>query len=158
MTEKNKHQISWEAAEFAEYEKGGKWYTIFLAIGVLILAYAIWQKDFLMFLTFFILLIATYLFAKRKPKKILITLTGKGITLNENEYSYGMIKTFWILYDPPEVMTLNFETTQVINRELVIQLEDADPNEIREFLSQYLPEDFDREESYPDKFLRRIKF
>ncbi|OGE81070.1 MAG: hypothetical protein A2826_00715 [Candidatus Doudnabacteria bacterium RIFCSPHIGHO2_01_FULL_43_23] len=156
--QKNQDQISWEASEFAHYEKSGRWYIILLVVGILILAYALWREDYLMFATLLILLVATYIFAKKKPKQIQVKLSSKGISLNESEYPYSMIKTFWIHYNPPEIKTLNFETSQLLNKEIVVQIEDANPNEIREFLTEYIPEDFEREESYPDKLLRRIKF
>ena len=155
---KIKNQISWEAREFAEYKKSGLWYMVLLAVGILLLGYALWQKDYLMFATFLILLIATYLFARRKPKTIRVKLTGKGISLDENEYPYSMIKTFWIRYNPPEIKTLNFETSQLLNKELIVQIEDANPNEIREFLDEYITEDFEKEEAYTDKLLRKMKF
>ena len=158
MSDKIKDQISWTAPEFVQYEKGGRWYIILLVVGILILAYALWRGDYLMFATLFIFLVATYIFAKKKPKQIQVKLSSKGISLNESEYPYSMIKSFWIFYDPPEIKTLNFETTQLLNKEIIVQIEDANPNEIREFLTEYIPEDLEREESYPDKLLRRIKF
>jgi len=158
MQNKTKHEISWIAPEFIEYQKNPKWYVSLLIVGVILLAYAIWQKDILTFITFLALIFAAYVFAHRKPKQVKVNLTGKGIGLNSEEYPYNSLKSFWIIYNPPEVKTLHIETTQYLNKELVIQLQEVDPNDVRALLERYLPENFEKEESYTDKLMRKLKF
>jgi len=154
----NKEHISWVALEYEHHKKSAKWFLGLLIVTILILGYAVWQKDWLMLVTFVILLSAIYLYARRNPKKIKIKLSEKGVTLDQDEYPYGMIKSFWIMYEPPGIKTLSFEMSQYVNRELVLQLADADPNEIREFLLEFLEEDLEHEEKYSDKLMRKLKF
>lgn len=154
----NKNSYSWKAPEFPYYPKSPLWYAGFAIAGLLILIYAIWQRDILMALTLLTLFSVVSLYAGKKPKTITVNLSEKGISLGKNLYLYNDIKSFWIIYQPPQVKTLNFETTSYLNHDIVVQLEDQDPNEIRDFLVEILPEDTEREESYSDKVLRGIRF
>jgi len=150
--------ISWTAPEFIVYEKNSRWYTILLVLGIVLLAYSVLRKDYMMFVTFFLILVAVYLYSKRHPQELKITISGGGITVNDQRYPYSMIKSFWIIYQPPEVKTLTLETTNYINREVVLQIEDADPSEIRRVLIKYIPEDLNKEEAYTDRLARKLKF
>jgi len=155
---KQKIQISWEAPEYIHYKKGFVWYLSLVLIGAAVLTYAVWNKDYLMLFTLLVVLIVWLVISHQKPRTIKITLSGKGVALSENFYPYSMLKSFWIVYEPPEVKTLYFETTNYLNREIIVQLGEEDPNRVRNFLLQFLPEDLEREESYSDKLLRRLKF
>ena len=150
--------ISWQALEFEHHEKNGKWFLWLLIFGLALLGYAAWQKDFFMFLTFFLLILAIYLYARKKPKTVMIELAGRGIKLDADLYPYSTLKAFWIIYEPPQVKIVGLETTHSLNRELILQLDDMDPNTVREFLLQYLPEDLEREENYSDKLMRKLRF
>lgn len=154
---KKTNQISWEAPEFPYYQKGTAWYLTVILISLAILAYAFWKKDYLMFATLLILSAVIVALAQKKPKTFTITLSGQGIHLNRDLYPYKNLKYFWITYQPPEIKTLNFETTSYFNRDLAVQLGDEDPNAIREFLLQYLPEDSEKEESFAERLQRNLK-
>ncbi len=54
--------------------------------------------------------------------------------------------------------TLNFETTTLINRTVVIELGEKDPDEIRELLLQHLPEHPDNNETTTQKIMHKLKF
>ncbi len=151
------NQISWKAPEFAYHEKSSAWYFAAALFALVILAYAVWRKDYLMFITLFVLSAVALALAKKRPKTFTITLSGEGIYLSRDLYPYKNLKYFWIAYQPPEIKTLGFETTSYLNREITVLLEDEDPNAIRDFLLQYLPEDTEREETFSDRLQRNLK-
>jgi len=156
---KPKHTaISWTAREFIHYPKGKVWIISLLSIGLVLVGIFLFRKDFLTALLFLLLLIVTFYFSRKKPRKIKITLDSQGIKLNELRIYYQQIKNFWIIYRPPEVKTLNFETSAYINRFLTIQLEAQDPLKIREYLLNFISEELDREEPVTEKLSRKLKF
>lgn len=157
MTIKQK-QITWLAPEFIHYPKSLFWFVIVIVMGLGLLTYFLFQKDFLTATLFALLLLTVLYFSKTKSKTVHIMLSSQGIKLNNTKLSYQQIKSFWIVYEPPEVKTLNFETTAYLNHFLTLQLSDQNPVEIREFLLQYLPEDLDRGEQFADKLARKLKF
>ncbi len=150
--------IVWTAPEYQHYDKPREWYiwgTVLLGIVVL---YTLWVGDYLMLLTILIIAGVAYAVSHRPPREVNVTIDSKNITVNETVYPLKSVKYFWIHYQPPEVKTLNLETTNYINRDITIQLEDQDPNEVREFLLRFLPEDTDREETYTEKLSRKLRF
>lgn len=151
-------KISWTAPEYIHYPKSPVWFTTLFVAGFGLSLYFLLRRDFLAGLLFILLVIIIFYFARTKPKLLEIEIQSKGIKLGDLDLSWQQIKSFWIVYEPPAVKTLNFETTAYLNRFLTVQLGEADPVQVREFLLEYLPEDLDKNESLSDKLARRLKF
>ncbi len=153
-----KNKIAWEAPEFIHYPKSVWWFAVIAIAGTGLVIYFLFEKNFMTATLFVLLLVMTFFYAKKKPKTWRIELGGSGLKLSNMSIPYGQIKNFWIVYEPPEVKTLNFETTARINRYITLQLMNQNPVEIRKFLLEYLPEDLEREEQFADKLARTFKF
>jgi len=154
----DKKQISWTAPEFIHYPKSPMWFISLGLAGLAVIAYFLLQRDFLTAVMFLLLVITVYFFAKAKPRTMEIALDSHGVKISKMQIPYQRIKSFWIVYQPPETKTLNFETAAYLNRFLTLQLENEDPVAIRDFLLEYLPEDLDRTEQLTDKISRTLKF
>ena len=153
-----KKQIFWSAPEFVHYQKGQVWFFFLTVIGLGFAVYFFVQKDFLTATLFLLMFIIVFGFAKAKPKTMQIVLDGAGIKFNESRIPYQQLKTFWIVYNPPETKTLNFESSAYVNRFITLQLENEDPVKIRRFLLEYLPEDLDRNEHLSHRIARALRF
>lgn len=151
-------EISWEAPEFIHYPKSWLWFLIVSITGVALAIYFLFQKDFLTAVLFVLLLVVVLFFARSPAKTLRIHLGYNGIKINNLQLPYQQVKSFWIVYEPPEVKTLNFETSAYLNRFVTLQLSEQDPIYIRSFLLQYLPEDLDKGELFADKLSRNLKF
>jgi len=103
-------------------------------------------------------LLVWFTYAHREPKKVIYTLNNNGIVVDRVLFPYQNILAFWINYLPPDIKTLNFETTAYINRYVSIQLNDQNPLEVREYLLQYLVEDLDQGETLAERITRKTKF
>lgn len=150
--------MSWDAREFVKYEKSKAWY---LAIGLLFaaaLVYAILTKGYIMAITFVMLGIIVYMFSVKEPRTIKFAITEDGIKIDDKFYYYDDLESFWIIYKPPYVKTLNFRHSKLLIPEISIQLEDQDPVQVRELLLDNIPEDINREESTVDILARKLKF
>jgi|YelNatPaOPRAMG01_1025707.scaffolds.fasta_scaffold100831_1 hypothetical protein len=75
-------ELKWEAQEFEKPERSVSWYWISIIIATLLIAFAIWQKDF--FFGFFILIaeILIIVWGDKEPRIISFTLTEKEITID----------------------------------------------------------------------------
>ena len=151
-------EMSWQAPEFVHYSKSAAWFAVLALVGAALVLYALWQKDFLTAVLFVLLFLTVFYFSRKRPKTLTIKLAAHGVNFSGVHLPWQKIQTFWIVYDPPEVKTLNFETAAYFNRILTLQLGDADPLEIRAFLLAYLPEELDREEQLSDKISRKLRF
>jgi|SRR3989344_2442267 len=153
-----KREITWTAPEFIHYPKSGKWYVLLGIAGAALVAFFLFKRDFLTSMMFVLLFLMAFFFSRAKPRQIHITLGPRGVKLNESLMTYQQIKTFWLVYEPPDIKTLNFETSAYLNRFLSLQMQDQDPVEIRDFLLDYLLEDLDRQERISDKISRTLRF
>ncbi len=151
-------KITWTAPEFVHYPKSPLWFGLAILAGLALTIYFFFQKDFLTAVLFLLLLIVIVVFAKMPPRTIKIELDGLGIKLNQRRLPYQQIKSFWIVYEPPAVKTLNLETTARLNRFLTLQLAEENPVKIREYLAKHLSEDLDKGEQFSDKLSRTLKF
>ena len=72
-------EISWRAAEYEHFEKGGGWYLMVGGAALILLLIALWQKNF--FFGIFILIagILVIVLANRKPGVLDFKLTEKGV-------------------------------------------------------------------------------
>ena len=97
------------------------------------------------------------LYAIRKPRDIKVTLSGRGIEVDNNLYTYDSIDSFWIFYEPPEIKELSLKSKKTFSIYQKIPIGDADPNKIRNFLLKLLKEEH-QEESLTDTIMRFLKF
>jgi hypothetical protein len=94
--------IKWTAPEFDYYPKGGSWYYGSIAITLLLLAFAVWQKNFLF--AFFIVVaeILVLSWGAKRPVPIIFKLDENGLTIGSTKfYSYADLKNFGISDIPP---------------------------------------------------------
>ena len=76
-----KFQVVWEAPEFEYRDKDVSWYWISMIIAALMIAFAVWQKDFLFG---FFIVVAEILFivwGNREPRVAAFTLTDEEIDI-----------------------------------------------------------------------------
>ena len=151
-------EISWTAPEFVHYPKSRLWFLAVSAVGLGLVVYFLAQKDFLTAVLFILLLLIVIFFAKSEARQLHIHLDHSGIKINNLKLPYKQVKNFWIVYEPPEVKTLNFETSAYFNRFVTLQLDTQDPMKIRSFLLQYLAEDLEKGELLADKLSRNLRF
>src|SRR3989344_982825 len=154
----NKNTISWQAPEFKHYEKNAGWYITLIAIAVLIVGFfVILQRDYFAGITIAILTAAIVYFSRQKPEIVEIHLTNKGVHHGPIHIPYKQIKHFWVV-DHEHHRTVNFETSTYLNRLMVVELEDQDPVEVREFLLAYFPEHEDTEPTVTQRLIHWLKF
>ena len=128
-------KIIWQAPEFRHYPKGYGWYFALGAISVMIVGY----------------------FAKQQPQVVEIEITNKGIRYGAIIFPYKQIKHFWIVSNERH-RTLNIHTTAWLNNMIILQLEDQNPEIVREYLINYLPEHTETEETTAQRLMHRLKF
>lgn len=149
--------MTWTPQEYEFQEKEENWYLTGGITAAIFIAGAIVFRNYLMAVTFFLLAVVIYIYAERKPKRILVELKEFGIRVNTTFYKYRDLTKFWIVYRPGDVKTLNIETNNVFNPVVAIQIENQDPNQIREILKEKLFEDLDHQESRIDQMARNLR-
>lgn len=137
--------VSWQVPEYEKHERNKSWYILASIIGLLLLVYAIYTKNFLFAVIIIIVSLILILTDKGDPNLVKISITDEGIIVGRRFYDYDEIKDFSVVYKPKQgVKNLYFEFKNALRQRLSIPLEDMNPLSIRENLLKYLPEDLDR--------------
>ncbi|HTL39362.1 MAG TPA: hypothetical protein VL306_00920 [Methylomirabilota bacterium] len=149
--------LTWKSPSHLAHKRSALWY-IFFGLGSLgLLAFALYDRHIITIITFVLIILMIFLIISQPQREIVSKITKNGIHIGDTEYPYKIIKRFWIVYNPPQVKTLNFETTTYINNRITVQLGSQDPLLVKRVLSQYLLEDLDQQESTADILARKLK-
>jgi len=149
--------MKWIAPEYVKHKKGPVWATIAISLTAALIAYAILTQSWTMAVAFLVLAVVYYLEYRQDPKDIEIEISEFGIRIANKVYPFSHMRAFWIIYEPPFVKTLHIRFAKKHMPDIVIQLADADPVEIRKILLRQLVEWEGKEESFVDFLTRAFK-
>lgn len=158
--------LMWEAAEFVEYERSKRWYTLAIVcgLGLAILATVVSSlfvnaSIFSQVLVGAVFVLATFVVIKHaddKPRQVTYSITELGINTRNKFLPFNQLKTFWMTYNPPtKILTL--QSTSRFKPLTKIRLGDVDPLAIRDALKDYLPEQAHQDEDFLEKLSRIIR-
>ncbi len=150
--------MEWNPLEFREMARGDNWYLWLGVITAILITIFILTKTYIVAVTFFLVAVVLVMFAQKPSKRVRVRLTDTGIEIRDKFYPYHSLKSFWILYEPPHITTLNFEQKSKVTLNINVEIENEDPVAIRDILLQYLPEDEEKEEDIVDTIARRLRF
>ncbi|NQV13227.1 MAG: hypothetical protein HQ530_02895 [Parcubacteria group bacterium] len=147
----------WQTQEFQKYNFESSKLLLLIVGGIALLIYAFLTANYLFMVFVIMTAVVIYIFDKKEPAAIDVSITKEGILIGEKLLTYEEdLKSFWVLYNPPEVKTLNFDRQQMMFPNISLQLEDENPLKIREALLRYLPEDMEKEEHFSEKAARKL--
>ena len=148
----------WTIQEYEQYERGKRWYLVMGIVGFLSLLYSLITQNFLFTLVIMLFGIILYLQSHQRPPQLPFVITDLGIIIGKRFHSYSELENFYIVYRPPEVKVLFFETKSILEPTVRIPIFNADPIEIRYSLLQYLPENTQKEdEPLSDQIARNLR-
>jgi len=143
---KGKTLLSWAFSEYEQHDRSPSWYIFTVLIAIALLVWALWTQNYLFAI---ILVLASFLLIRQhrnKPTKLTMTLTEDGVDIHGRHfYPFKDFETFWMVYEPPEVKMLYMNFKTGFRPRLSIPLENTNPLTVRQILSQYIVEDFERE-------------
>lgn len=157
MVRKFKTILQWEAPEFKHYHKNSAWYLTLLVLAVLFIGYLVYRQDWFGAISLVLIGIFIVAYSRHKPEIITIKISDVGIHIGNFVVPYTHIRHFWIVHNHRH-QALNIETTAYFNHILTVELEDQDPDEIREILLDALPENSELSETLSQRVSHRFKF
>lgn len=150
--------ISWQAPEYKHYEKTAGWYVTLISIVILIDGFFIFiENDYFAAITILLLAGLVIFFAKQTPGEVEIELGTKSVRFGDLHFPYKQIRHFWVVHNHRH-KAVNLVTTTYINNIIVLELADQDPDIVREFLLQHLPEHETTQETFVQKVMHWFKF
>lgn len=157
MQKKLPETITWKALSHEHHHRSSGWYLMLGIVSLGLIGFGIYNHSILTVLTFILIILVVLILSAQRPRLLTYKASQTGISVGNTHYPYKIIKTFWIVYDPPQTKTLNFETTAYLNNRVSLQLADQNPVELKLFLSEYLPEDLDHEDSITETLAKNLK-
>ena len=150
-------KIKWLAPEYEFHEKTPEWYWALGIITAAIVLAAVVLHNFL-FAVFAVLAgFSVGLYGARRPRLVSHEINSGGVSFGNRNFNYENIDHFWINYNPPLKKELILESKKTFSTHTAILLGDADPEQIRRYLLQYLKEK-KIEESLVAVIARALKF
>lgn len=150
--------LTWTAPEYIHQHKSTFWYvgaTLFM------LALVVWAyfTDSWTMLAALVVFAGVYIYLHHfhPPKNIQIEITEMGIRVGEIFYPYSHVQAFWIHYQYG-LKTLNLRVHKQFFHDVVIQLGDQNPVEVRHYLTNQIPEWEGKSERVGEMILRLLKF
>lgn len=136
----------WTIQEYEQYTRKLSWFVLMGIVGSVLIILALWRGNFLFLVIIILFGIILFLQSEQRPPQIPFKITDIGIIIGSRLYAYDELENFYIIYQPPVVKSLYFETKAPYRPRIHIPLLDQNPLEIRESLLQFLPEDLEQEQ------------
>ncbi len=149
--------LTWEAPEYKHYPKNFGWYVTFFAIAILLIGFLAISKDYFGAISLFILALIAFLYTKHRPEVLQIAISDKGVHLDDLHIPHSDIKHFWVV-DNERHKTLILETNVYLNKTIVLELVDQDPDAVRGVLGLFAREHENTQETLAQKVMHRFKF
>lgn len=129
--------ITWQAPEFEHIEKSTTWYWGSMGIAVVLIAIALWQKNFLFAVFIVVAELAIFMFAGEKPKMWDFAIDERGITIEKHKtYRYQDITLYDIHDFSDEYSELVLRTRSKIHHYVKIFIRVEDEERIMEMLDE----------------------
>jgi hypothetical protein len=148
----------WTIQEYEQHKRGVLWYVLVISFGMFFVIFGFVTNNFLFALIIILSAIILFIQSKQSSPQVDILIAELGIIVGQRFYPYSELKSFFIIYQPPEVKTLFIDTKNSIRPMLRIPILDQNPVDIRNDLLDFLDEDLEQEnEPISDTFARRWK-
>lgn len=157
ISKKSKTHLEWKTPEFEYYKNSQSWFITVGAIAGILFLIAVFTKNFLFGLLIGISYFLIITYSSKKPDDVKLSISPKGIKINNTLYEFENLKSFWIFYNPPEIRELSLRSKKMIMPYIKVPIGDINPVEIRRILIKYLPEK-KHKESAIDNITRNLKF
>jgi len=149
-------EIRWQAPEFITYEKGTDWYWAVGVIAITLAVAAILFGNILFSLVIIIGTAALSMQASRDPEIREFAVGDRGVQIDDTLYPYSSIISFWVENNPHEQKLL-LQSEKMWMPYIVMPIAEVDPEEVRNFLINYLPEE-EHQEPLSQKIMEYLGF
>ncbi len=151
----NRPILSWDFKEFEHQERGKSWYISFVLVVGILLGLAVYQVNFLFAVIIIIAAITFIHTSNKEPRTLTFVLDDKGIYINDIFLSFNSIHSFYLIVND-DIKKLFIEPRSVVKPRLAIELtENQNPQEIKNILLKYIPENKEREQEPLSEILAR---
>lgn len=143
-------KINWIAPEYIHTEKTSDWYWIVGIITISAATISIMLNNVIFAVLLLVSMFTLTLYASRKPQNIEIEINQKGVRHGDIYYPYADIKSFHV-ENKDKYPRIIFQLKKKLSSYVIILIKENDPEEIRDFLGNFL-----EEETHTEPFLAKL--
>jgi len=132
--------VSWCAPEYEYSPKSSLWYWTSLLLALVLIVFALWQKNFLFAVFVFIAELIIFAVADKRPKIWEFTIDEKGVYIEKDKFfPYDQLEAFDVHINETEYDQLLLKTKKKISPIVTINIYKEEREKIRKFLEKYIP-------------------
>lgn len=153
-------ELKWRAPEFEYIAKDVGWYWLTVIASILLILFALWQKNFLFAAFVVIAEVLVVTWGRRQPASVEFRLDERGLEINGQKfYPYEDFKGFAMKFGrrPDEFADLAFLKKHRLSPTLKVFVPPDQARLVKDFLGQRLSE-FEYEESLTEHLGRLLRF
>ena len=131
--------IVWRTQEYEYVPKSREWYWVvgIVAAGVILASFILGNVLFGILIA--IAAFTVMLFGARPPQVVEVEMTAQGIKLNSELHTFKSLDSFWVSREAAPCII--FKSKKALSPYLIVPLEYVNPDNTREFILKYLPEE-----------------
>lgn len=148
--------MEWTFPEFVRHERGRGWYIAYIVVTLGLLTFSILSKNYTFAMLIVLLTLVLIIRLRRQPMSVQMTVYDEGVGVGNDFHPWREFKEFAIIYRPPTVKKLYLTFKTGLRPELEISLEAENPIRLRQYLSERLLENAQREEEPATDQLTRV--
>jgi len=135
-----KEIITWSAPEYEQKEKSADWYVAFGIIAISTSVASFFLGNMLFAILILIGAFTLAMYSMREPGVMDMALSSRGVIVNNKIYQYNSLESFWVEEYGKEPKII-IQSEKALMPYIIIPLGDADPDDVRDFLFEYLEEE-----------------
>lgn len=140
-----KQQLEWNAFEHEHIEKTSDWFWVLGIIAIAGAVVSIIFNNILFAITIIIGAFVVSINANKKPNKINFKINNRGVIINNTMHLFSSLESFWVKDDEENKPKLLIKSKKLLMPHIVIPIEGVSPEDVRNFLLEYLNEEEDDE-------------
>ncbi len=150
--------MEWTFPEFVRHERGRGWYIAYAVITVGLIVFGVMSRNYTFVMLLVLLTLVLLIRLRREPLPVHFAIRDEGIEVGNDFHPWRELQEFWIIYRPPLVKKIYFTFKSVVRPQMDISLENNNPIQVRQYLSERLLENATREEEpMGDQLTRALK-
>jgi hypothetical protein len=147
--------LHWQAYEYIYRHKSADWYWALGIITIALAVAAIMLNNAIFAITIIVGTAALAVVARTKPTMLTCELNDRGMAVNDQFYPYSRFKAFGIDDEGKPAKLIMRQSG--LSSEVIVPIEHS-PNEIREYLEQFVPEEEEIREPLAHKVMEYLGF
>lgn len=132
-------KLSWKVYDRIEQQHSPDWYWAVGIIAFSLMVTSILLDNILFAILIVLSTIVLFLRTLQKPQLISYELTNRGIWINKEFTSFVSFDSFWVTEEEPAKLII--KSKGLLTPLLIIPLDTVDPQIVRDFLQDYIPEE-----------------